>query len=310
MKGFIVESKKHRIGRYFGNLGFEDMFLVEPELGLMVVADGVTRDPMRELPDKKNLFGMLKFVRNYPKPSPAGEAVSIVCNDLPYGYQWGGSLLNGFNYANRKIAEWNLKNIPEPDYVMNDLAGCVASAVIVDRDKGILKWGYVCDCGVAVLNGKGDLKFRTPDEGPNKNGAERKAILDDMGLEWRMPECRRLTRTRFRNNPDDPYSFGVLTGEKSAMEYIRTGEERLDWGDSVFVYTDGVGEVIFGRDGDIDGGFVDALIVGSYNRMEKFCKGKVESEGTLASYTGQFPRNGPSVREQEKMELVAKDNVL
>jgi len=254
----------------------EDSYKIDK--GVIAVADGVTRDPMEYLPNLKSIFGKLKFALNYPKPSPAKMAADIYTNSFVSVLK-GFTNINqeaikeGFTEANRNIKEWNDKNIPEINYTTKDFAGCVGSGVAF-KD-GVVYWGYISDCGIAIFKENGDLKFRTENIGPEKYD---KYIWQDKRLQtigWDNPEVRKIIRRDYRNNPKEDNSFGVLTGEEQALGYVQTGEHEIDPKDYVLVYSDGLEHTIFSKE------CANKLKQKDFRGLENLCKKQVATEGTL-----------------------------
>ncbi|MEK6827309.1 MAG: hypothetical protein AABX99_02375, partial [Nanoarchaeota archaeon] len=106
----------------------------------------------------------------------------------------------------------------------------------------ILQWQFICDSGLVILDKSGKLKFKTSDEGPHSK--EKNPYLEEILKQhggFDNQEGRALIRSKFRNNPSEQFAYGALTGEETALPYIRKGEERLNDGDFVLLYTDGVG---------------------------------------------------------------------
>ncbi len=280
MKGFIAENWKFRLF----NHPPEDAFSIDEKENIAAVADGVTRDPMPCLPDVNSFFGKLKFMMHYPKQSPAKAAADLFCKSFPillkdFFIRDEQAIKSTFEEINNQIKQWNLKNMPNPDYVVNDYAGCVSSAMIYK--KYFLTYGFICDCGLAVLDEKGNLLLRTFNDGPD---VHRKHILDSnklKNMKYNMPEARKIIRSEFRNNPKERYSFGVLTGEGNAMHYVRTGSVDIKPTDILLVYSDGLEQIIYNKDNDINGVFADMLLNKSNEKLERFCQRNVKSEGTL-----------------------------
>ena len=301
--GLTVENWKLRLFRHPN----EDAYSIDREEGLVAVADGVTRDPISYLP-KNNLLGKVKFLRNYPNPSPAKIASDIfvatfplVLKDFNAQNRDDRAIREGFKITNEKIREWNDNNIPNPDYVLNDFAGCVASGT--SHQYGVVHWGYLTDTGIAIFDEKGNLRFRTENQGPDKYD---KYIWADKRLktiDWKNPEARRIVRRDYRNNPQEKHSFGVLTGEESAMKYVRTGKEELRPGEHLIVYTDGLESTIFSSE------FSDALR-GGHRAIKKLCQRNVRTEGTLIHDYQSLGTNSLSAYEREwQMEQIARDNL-
>ena len=258
----------------------EDSFL--SSCNTLTVADGVTRDPSESLPDIGSLFGKVEFALNYPRPSPAKHVADIFCSTsldfLSKSHSVNlDSISEAFKQANQAIAKYNLENLPNPDYLTNDFAGCVSALANITQD--VVNWGYICDSGLAIFDKSGDLIFKTEDQGPTKQD---KYIWQDTGLKdnsWENPLARKIIREKYRNNPSELHSFGVLTGEPSALNYVQTGQEYFKPGDQVIVYTDGLEKVIE------SGKFADELRKGPKAKLRKICQRNVATEGTLIHYS-------------------------
>jgi len=267
--GFTAENWKLKLLRH----PVEDSYSIDSNNKILAVADGVTRDPAEKL-------STLKFILNYPNPSPAKIAAEIfiqifplVLKDYNEANKDEKAIKTAFEEANKKLKEWNKQNMPNPDYVTRDFAGCVASGTL--EKKGIVYWGYLTDCGIAIFDDKGNLKFRTENQGPDKH---EKYIWQDERLNrigWENPGARRIFRRDYRNNPSEPHSFGVLTGEETAMHYVKTGVQEIKSNENLIVYTDGLESTIF------SGEFSDILRKRDLNNLTKLCKKKVKTEGTL-----------------------------
>ena len=293
IKGFTKENWKAKLAR----LPVEDAYLFDNRENIMVVADGVTRDPCMYLPKVNSLLGKVRWALKYPRPSPAREAAEI---SVKAGY----SMMNSFpphnrnpdaaeialKQMNREIRQYGHKEFAFNDYLVNDFPGAVAALACIKEDSVV--WGYICDCGVAVIDEKGNTKFRTEDEGPKLKD---KGIWQDIRLSrfvkekgkenaWINPSIRKIIRSEYRNNPDSPYSFGVLTGERSAEYFLKTGEEEIEPTDSVLVYTDGLEQVVF------SGEFADKIRQKDFKGLEELCQSKVRTEGTLimSNYLNYF----------------------
>ncbi len=251
----------------------EDSYRISQAPRIIAVADGVTRDPSEYLPRTK-----LQFVLQYPYPSPAKIAAHIACNAFVQSMQNftikdEKAVRKSIEESNKRIKSWNDNNLPFPDYLTEDFAGCVFAGTVQEKD--LVHWGYLCDCGVAIFDEKGNLRFRTADEGPAKHD---KYIWQDprlQGIGWRNPKARKIIRKDYRNNPSQEHSFGVLTGEDTAMHYVKTGTEELKPNESLIVYSDGLENIIFSNK------FAEALRKRSLEDMSRLCKRGVRTEGTI-----------------------------
>lgn len=279
IKAFTVESWKKTLAL----LPNEDSYKISSN-GVLCVADGVTRDPCETLPDLDTLAGKLSLSLKYPRPSPAAVAAEIftetfvlVLGDYLKNNRNEKAIRVAFEYANRKIQDWNQENMHMSDYLKKDLAGCVASGVTLEKDSICL--GFIADSGVAIFDFNGNLRFRTEDQGPSKYD---KVFWQDpriKGLDWKHPKTRRIIRRDYRNNPENPNSFGVLTGKEAAMSYVRTATQELRLGDCVVVYTGGLEPVIF------SGEFADALRQDDLKKMKSLCKQGVKTQASLVYYS-------------------------
>lgn len=300
IQGFTVQHWKKKIAF----MPVEDAFKFDAEkrIRIMAVADGVTRDPALHLPNKKTLVGQLKFALPYPRLRNHARASAKIFCDFSIGALREFSRINetaikeSFCFGNKGIKQYASENVPHVDYLKKDFPGCVA-ALTSETSDGSLYWGYICDAGVAIFDEKeeGCLKFKTKDDGPTEHDKDIWPLLREKfgeNANWHDPKVRAYERKHFRNNPKAP-SFGVLTGEESAMHYVRAGVTEVSPSDLILVYTDGLEHVLFSKAVLNDGlehivfskEFADLVKARNWNGIEQLCKQKVESEGTLV-YSG------------------------
>ena len=303
---FTVENWKLRVVRY----PIEDSYSFDGENKIIAVADGVTRDPTEYLPNIKTLSGKLQFALNYPKPSPAKKAADIFTRIFPevirdFKERDEKAIKEAFIEANRRIGKWNDHNIKNVDYLVHDFAGCVASGT--SEKSGFVHYGYLTDCGIAIFDENGNLRFRTEDEGPTKKD---KYIWQDerlQGIDWMNPEARRIVRKNYRNNTIEKHSFGVLTGEESAISYVRIGTQEIKLNENLIVYSDGLEEIIFSNE------FASKLRNKDFTGLRRLCENKVSTEGTLVRsisldpYQEMKARAESNARMREMHEMYGKD---
>jgi len=276
-----VVAKKYVWG-LFNPKPFEDAYRYDEREGLIVVADGITRDPkgMSVLPEKRSIVGGVKFVLKYKKPSDAKKAANTFSDkafDSMKGFNRNNrdelAVLQSFIRGNKAVDSLNKQYNPYPDYLENDYFGCVAAIASIQR--GVLTYGFISDCGVAVFDVNGNLQFKTNDEGPNSKGSIDNEIYERYSERFNNPDGRKRIRSEYRNNPANPLAYGALTGEGSAIGYVKTGQRNLTPGDFVFVYSDGLEHVLQ------LGEFSDKVRNGDIAGIEKLCQKKVKTEGTL-----------------------------
>ncbi len=227
-----------------------------------IVADGITRDPIGISDLSKS--SMKEMIEKYPRPSGGELAAKEVCDSFS---SFAGSLLDRLITANESVKRLNEKHILECDYLENDYYGTVASCISIDND--ILNYAYICDCGVIVYDKNGNVKFKTDDD---------KELYSDpyinmIGIPWYLPEARVKVRSEFRNNINNIVdgkcvSYGALTGEESAVNFIKYGQVKLDDGDIIIVYSDGFSYYLFDKE------FISHIINFSRDEFKKYVEAK------------------------------------
>lgn len=227
------------------NLPTEDSFKVrtDKDYGIFVVADGITRDPnkiKKIVIDFSNKELAKKISKNYPRPSPAKIAADLFCKSFVKYYNNSFDIFELFKKANDKIRLLNKKKNKKQDYLGNDFWACVASGAILSNNR--LYWGFISDCGLAVFDESGKLKFRTNNEGPSK---QIDALLKKRGTSFAFQKGRRLARKFYRNNPAESFSYGAITGEQKSLYYVRTGEIKVNCGDYIIFFSDGALPILF-----------------------------------------------------------------
>lgn len=85
------------------------------------------------------------------------------------------------------------------------------------------------------------MKFKTPDDKELYSDP----YINKIGIPWHLKEARVIVRRDYRNNLNNIkngkcISYGALTGETAAIDFIKTGEVTLEKGDTVIVYSDGM----------------------------------------------------------------------
>lgn len=285
--GFIVEH-------WLNRKPIEDSYVFDAEKGIMIVADGITRDP-KGMPElcygSRNPWKWYRFFKNYPNPSPAKKAADLFCRtamEYMRSCMERGELAvrNAFDAGNEALHSFNRKENPAPDYLENDFYGCVAA--IASIQNGMISWGNIADSRVCIFDKDGNTPVAqgnkelnekskiSPNEGPSGE-------LDDMlKLEYKtkfnLPVGRVIIRRHYRNNPTEELAYGALTGESVAMYYVKTGQWELNPEERVVVYTDGLEKIIHGDD------FKEQVKQKDTLKLKKVCQKKVETEGTAVVY--------------------------
>lgn len=223
----------------------EDSMLTDGKV--FCVADGITRDP--PTPKDFRNFSYEEALEKYPNPSGARFAADVFCksfikplkNKIPSKEK----IEKSFIFGNQEIAKLNKAQIKKIDYLVNDFFGCVASGGVIHNNR--LYWGGIGDCGIIIFDKSGKVKFQTPNWIKPFEKYEKKN-LKKPDYNFAMPGCRKVIRSKYRNNPDENASYGALTGEQNAEKFMNFGETELNKGDLVVFYTDGFEETVRQKD--------------------------------------------------------------
>lgn len=186
----------------------EDYVLCDDEKKIYILLDGVSRD---------------KIDGKYPDPSPALEVTELFAKEA-YDYLQGNydqcsleHIKKAFIRGNEAIAGYNAEY---EDF----LPGTVGIVCVAYKDR--LYYGYIGDCyGRFIVNGK--VKIFTKCQTENIAAHKREFSASEI-------------RNKICNNPQHPYAYGVLTGQKEAMEFVVLGECTLTNVDGIILSSDGM----------------------------------------------------------------------
>lgn len=201
---------------------------------IAAVADGVTRDLV---------------AGKYPQPSPAKIAADLFCEIFVENLKSRDSfssvaLKNSFVAANQAIAQLNKKKIKKVDYAQNDYWTCVAVGAVIALSN--LHWAFIGDSGVCVYDKLGKLKYRTPDD-----VLAAKQYINQIFGKYSGSNFKQYVRKTLRNSKKfvggRMVSYGALTGEKEALNFIKSGSWTIEPGDNIILYTDGAEELIYSK---------------------------------------------------------------
>lgn len=222
---------------------------------LFCVADGVTRDLIDgtslKYPSTKEEAQAV--IEKYPNPSGATLASTICATSfIKYASSIAkvseDSVLEVLKKINSDIGEIN-KSRTNIDYVKEDLYGCVAVGGIITDD--YLYCFSIGDCRIKLLDDNFNTTFDT--ENLNHNllpYEEPKEFIDLYKDEWKWenPKYREYYRKNIRNNvqrfENGEYSFGVLTGEETALPFVKISKVPLTNVKYILAYSDGCEECL------------------------------------------------------------------
>jgi len=232
----------------------EDFLVVDEEYKIFVVADGVGRI--------KNEKG------EYPYPSPAKMASKVASEAITESLKGGKDMKRAFANGNEAVKKLNeeIGLWENHDYLVNDFAGTVGVAAVEKENK--IEYGYIGDCGIAHFSASGDLLWHSDDD----VAAARPGFPPMEGepafaqASQKVNERFIKVRRDFRNNPTASHkTFGVLTGEDTALEYVKMGSLTYRPGDVIVIYSDGISPFILE---DIE--FQKLLFIGNKEEMRKY----------------------------------------
>ncbi len=186
----------------------EDIALCDDERNIYILLDGVSRD---------------KINGKYPNPSPAKE-VSELFAKVSYDYlkkRDGKYELNhvktAFIKGNEAIERYNIK-------YHGFLPGTVGIVCCIYKDK--LYYGYIGDCYGRLIK-------------TDKVSIFTQCQTDKIVTHKREYNSEEI-RNKICNNVKHPYGYGVLTGQKEALDFIVFGEYYLNNVDMIFLSSDGM----------------------------------------------------------------------
>lgn len=171
-------------------------------------------------------------------------AARIFCEVTTRALAEKKSMSESFVLANKEIETLNRKlsiTSETVDYLGRDYLCCVGIAGVLNETPPYrFSYGCIGDCSVLVYDAHLMPKFLSENpigvlegfrEGREFSDKNKKMVF------WRRD---------LRNNPSQSFmTYGALTGEPSAMAYLKTGSIDLAWGNVVLLFSDGIYPFIF-----------------------------------------------------------------
>lgn len=245
------------------NFPVEDQYYATDTMA--IVADGITRDPVGVF-DLSSISNE-EFIKKYPRPSGAELAAKIICETYAKAL---GTPKERLIRCNQAVKALNDRYIATCDYLQNDYYGAVAAAVTIQENT--LYYAYICDCGVIIYDKEGNIKFQTEDDKTKYSDS----YINKIGIPWDLPESRVIVRRDYRNNPENIQdghcvSYGSLTGEEDAIQFIQSGTQPLSSGDLVVVYSDGISNFLH------EPNFINKLLNFNSQELEEYMNTQASS---------------------------------
>ena len=198
----------------------EDYLIVDNRNRIYIICDGVTR----------NLID-----GRYPDPSPSYLAARAfaesvhrnillnLCSNNPFQ-----NLTSAVIYGNYRIAQLNSKRIKDRQKILPGTVGVVAQII---RDE--IYYIYLGDCSL--------WRFRN-------NKVERITNSQTQKIKQQSnPLASFITREDLYNNPNNPFGYGVFTGEEESLYFLEKAITDIQKGDVLMLTTDGM-DLIFQSD--------------------------------------------------------------
>lgn len=194
----------------------EDFSLCDDERGFYALVDGVSRDKIGGI---------------YPNPSPSADVSKIFVDSIYEYYKnhdlevhdINNLLLDMVRYGNEQIQHYNQKKKWENDF----LPGTVGIVGIIKYNT--LFYAYIGDCYGIIVNQQKELFTRCQ----TKEIAKHKGEFDSKTI-----------RNYICNNKKHPFSYGVLNGDPSALDFLECGYRKLCEGEKILLSTDGFYDAI------------------------------------------------------------------
>lgn len=214
------------------------------------VADGITRECTdgTTINYPNTLEEAEEIIKKYPNPSGATKAAHICGNNfIKYAKEIDladiseHDLLAIAKKINKDIGKINKNR--KIDYLAEDLYGCVAVGGIFTAD--FLYAFAIGDCNIRILDEDFNVLLDTTSKTLSDEYEPNKLTLKlhKGKWNWSNPDYRIHLRKMVRNNPILQFfkhdAYGALTGQVTAIPFIKTFKIPLDNVKYIFAHSDG-----------------------------------------------------------------------
>ena len=223
----------------------EDFFCLDNNI--FCVGDGVTRDLIggEVRPYPKTEEEAKYIAEHYPNPSGAFMSSKIIANNfVKYTKENENNvdesiIKESIKKANKDV--WKINENRNIDYIGEDLYCSVAVGGIIKED--FLYCFSIGDCYIKIFDKNYDELFTTENDHFYMEEYEEKFLKKGL-YSWQDPRSRILIRAGVRNNPIISYKgkkvgYGALTGEDSAIEFVKIYKVDLKNAKYICAYSDG-----------------------------------------------------------------------
>lgn len=223
----------------------EDFGYVDNDL--FCVADGVTRDLIggEIRPYPKTQEEATYIANHYPNPSGSFESSKIIATNFVKYLKNSQENINesaieeAIRHANKDV--WEINKDRKIDYVGEDLYCSVAVGGAITEE--YLYCFAIGDCYIKVFDENKKEIFTTVNDHLWLEEYEEEFLKEGL-YSWMDPRSRVLVRAGIRNNPIITYKgkqvgYGALTGEDTAMDFVKVYKVPLKDAKYICAYSDG-----------------------------------------------------------------------
>ncbi len=213
------------------------------------------------------------FQDPYPNPSPGQKAAETGANSVIEFLKKSDlkpleRLKEAFDFGNQKIKKLNddLGVTPKTvDYISKQYAATVGVAGFIDN--GVFYYGQISDCGIMALDQFGNRELDIISAGqlvsPFLAQFENRGDFAPGSQEEHVYFRSKVVNHQEIEFEGKKLNFGVLTGEKNAVQFVRYGAYELIPGNTVLLYSDGFLPFVFDKD------FAKIVLGGSKEKIEE-----------------------------------------
>lgn len=204
----------------------EDAFKISKKYPIYAVADGLTLEVKKDekyplLPDKK-ISGPKMAAEIFCQ-----EAVEYLEKNYPHFQK--GNIKQAFQKANQAIFDFN-------EQYQGDFS-TVASLAVIYND--YLFGARLTDCGIAVIGQQG-IKFKTPEFWQTRGRREELKEIPKAGIARRQfIKEQIINNPKLKDSSGKKIGYGVLNGQKEALEFIDFYQVPLKGNEVIIIYSDG-----------------------------------------------------------------------
>ncbi|MBE7086980.1 MAG: hypothetical protein E7369_01610 [Clostridiales bacterium] len=234
----------------------EDAYYCDSVKNVFVVADGVTRQDPKEYETESDESISTLVAKTFCEVFSTELSKDLIGHEA--NAEMNKKFSTAFSKANESILKLNenyYKILPQKPL---EAPGTCVLAGVVRNDT--LYYAGLGDCvGVLIRNGK-SIVFSTKQ-------------TDYAFKVARLERDRARLVKEYINNPHNPYGYGIANGDENANAYFSVSHIKLEYGDVVYLMTDGVADYITGVNPNVLKNKTTKQILSSVVKMYKNISG-------------------------------------